>query len=519
MAEEEDDPDRLQPRLERWTVDPALLRDLRTAGERKTGARRAPSGMRSGMRSFGGTVGAEAADPEPTVRVIIELDPDWPGGTAAARASVYETLGALGSRDPATVREGSGRYVFAELTVDHIARLAGQFPAGRASPMLRLWRDQPLYPLLDKSIRTVKADACMVVFGADGADIVVAVADSGIDADHPHFAEYQNLRDLPAGVAHRDFTGENAALVDGYGHGTHVAGIVAGRTAAATMPIARVAEWRDLNDAVTTTVSRMPVDTVLRGVAPRTKLVSLKVLDSRGRGYSSALIEALEHVHEVNDAGRRIRIHCVNLSLGYPFEAEWFAAGHSPLCEVVNRLSRSGVVVVAAAGNDGSMLMQTEGRSDRQRIGLDQSINDPGNADEAITVGATHAESPHAYGVSYFSSRGPTADGRVKPDLVAPGERILSCAPATSSKLAKAFAASGTPAEPGVAYFREESGTSMAAPHVAGAVAALLSTRREFIGRPEAVKAVLVASCVDLKRKADFQGAGLLDVLRAIQSV
>jgi len=258
---------------------------------------------------------------------------------------------------------------------------------------------------------------------------------------------------------------------------------------------------------------------VLRGIAPRTKLISLKVLDETGDGYASGLIAALEHVEQTNDYGRRIKIHCVNLSLGYPFDGAWFAAGHSPLCAVVNRLSRSGTVVVAAAGNDGSALMTTEFRSGRQRVGVDQSINDPGNAEEAITVGATHAESPHQYGVSYFSSRGPTADGRIKPDLVAPGERILSCAAAGSVKLEAVLKAAKEEAVEGAAYFREESGTSMAAPHVAGAVAALLSIRPEFIGRSDAVKAVLVGNCVDLKRKADFQGAGLLDLMRAIQSI
>ena len=61
---------------------------------------------------------------------------------------------------------------------------------------------------------------------------------------------------------------------------------------------------------------------------------------------------------------------------------------------------------------------------------MDVTINDPGNADLAITVGSTHRDMPHVYGVSYFSSKGPTGDGRLKPDLVAPGEKIISCAPA-----------------------------------------------------------------------------------------
>lgn len=520
---EEKDPERLRREMARSVVDPAIIRDLRRQRE-ALDAEPAPQPAvpRTGVRRGGlerlGAARSGPAATEPTVRVIIEVNPDWPDGLDAARAVILGRLAALEIGDRANPGRGGRRYVFAELTEAEVGRFGEVAGPDRVSPILRMWRDEPLTPFLDRSVRTVKADACVATFGADGKDIVVAVADSGIDEHHLHFAAHGNLLDLPAGVGHEDFTGGHSPLTDGYGHGTHVAGIVAGMTGPGR-PIVRVGEVRDGSGTVATTATPMEAGTELRGVAPRAKLVSLKVLDDAGRGYSSALIEALEHVLDVNESGRRLRIHCVNLSLGYPFEAEWFAAGHSPLCEVVNRLSRSGVVVVAAAGNDGSILLQTEGRVNRQRLGMDQSINDPGNADEAITVGATHGESPHTFGVSYFSSRGPTADGRIKPDLVAPGERILSCAAVSSAKFTKALAASGAKVEPGTAYFREESGTSMAAPHVAGAVAAILSVRKEFVGRPAAVKEVLVRSCTDLGRKPDFQGAGLLDILRAIQSI
>ena len=141
------------------------------------------------------------------------------------------------------------------------------------------------------------------------------------------------------------------------------------------------------------------------------------------------------------------------------------------------------------------------------------TINDPGNAELAITVGSTHRDAPHTYGVSFFSSKGPTGDGRRKPDLLAPGERITSCAAGGN------LPTDGGPADPAVAVYIEESGTSMAAPHVSGAAAALLSVRREFIGRPDLIKKVIVDSAMDLGRAADFQGSGLLDVMRALQSV
>ena len=136
-----------------------------------------------------------------------------------------------------------------------------------------------------------------------------------------------------------------------------------------------------------------------------------------------------------------------------------------------------------------------------------ETINDPGNADLAITVGSTHRDSPYTYGVSYFSSKGPTGDGRMKPDLVAPGERILSCC--SSVKVGVS----------GTNTYVEDSGTSMAAPHVSGVIAAFMSIRREYIGNPEKIKELFLSTASDLGRNAYFQGKGLVDLMRAIQSV
>src|SRR5262249_21398001 len=127
----------------------------------------------------------------------------------------------------------------------------------------------------------------------------------------------------------------------------------------------------------------------IAGMAPRCKLLSLKVLDAQGAGVASNLITALEYVQRLNGYGRRLRVHGVNVSVGYDFEPEWFACGQSPLCVEVDRLVRSGVVVVVAAGNTGYGWLQGTSRG-TVAAGLDLTINDPGNAALAITVGATH---------------------------------------------------------------------------------------------------------------------------------
>ncbi|AYV46028.1 peptidase S8/S53 subtilisin kexin sedolisin [Caulobacter flavus] len=486
------------------------------------------------------------------VQVIIDPNLDYPGGRDAALKEIVALLKRVGARPlPYSTRH----HVFAKLNAAQLSELvkidgdeeAAPRTLAEASEALRkaraiykVWRDTPLLAHLDRSVRLVKADACARTFGSEGRGVTWAVIDSGIDKDHPHFITYDSLGQNvaqganvgapPAPAEHRDFTGEGDPLRDDFGHGTHVAGIIAGATPCdppvlgdpAPRPSApgavRLSRRRDETKSV-----RLHAEVIghgLSGVAPRCRLVSLKVLNAEGKGHESALLAALDHVDELNADGQRIRIHGVNISIGYPFEAEWYAAGQSPVCVAVDRLVAHGVIVVVSAGNEGSVMIRPEGSDGNKRIGLDQSISDPGNAARAITVGSTHPEAPHTFGVSYFSSRGPTADGRAKPDLVAPGERILSCASSATVReacedirLVEKF----TP-EAGVAYYREESGTSMAAPHVSGACAAFLSVHKEFVGQPEAVKAALLESATDLDRKRDFQGAGLLDLLRAIQS-
>lgn len=265
-------------------------------------------------------------------------------------------------------------------------------------------------------------------------------------------------------------------------HGTHVAGILG-------------ADWQ-LSDAT------MPPDEEqnLAGMCPDIEFYDLRVLDQEGKGSEFTVIAALQFVRHLNAHKDEPVIHGVNLSLSIPHKVDSFACGRTPVCEECERLVGNGVVVVAAAGNGGytGKLGASLGVAPYQDI----SITDPGNSELVITVGSTHRFKPHTYGVSYFSSRGPTGDGRMKPDLLAPGEKIKSTVPGTEFGQVKTL-----------------DGTSMAAPHVSGAAALLMARHTELIGQPNRIKQILCKTATDLGRVRNFQGAGMLDILRAIQSV
>ena len=216
-------------------------------------------------------------------------------------------------------------------------------------------------------------------------------------------------------------------------HGTHVAGVLAG-------------DWR-------TEDAQGPADHDVQGVCPDMELYDLRVFDANGDGDEFAILAALQYVRWLNSNASAPVIHGVNLSLSLDHEVGAYACGRTPVCDECERLLGSGTVVVAAAGNEGrAYYSMASGTAEGYR---QISITDPGNADGVITVGATHRHQPHTYGVSYFSSRGPTGDGRLKPDLVAPGEKITAPVPNLGLK--------------------SLDGTSMAAPHVSGAAALLMA--------------------------------------------
>jgi subtilisin family serine protease len=412
---------------------------------------------------------------------------------------------------------------------------------------------------IEKSIPATKADASRKLFDIDGAGIAWAVLDTGIDARHPAFKkidpktskpftdplgsksdplsnhtrivatyDFTRFRDILAEIHddHKKLIGnkdlikvtsdsndksldetemvdfmreterdlKNGRMLDWtiisplfriphnkreykepeHSHGTHVAGIIGAG------------------------LQKEFATKAMIGMCPGIGLYDIRVLDADGQGDEFNILAAIQFLRWLNSQKDGIIVHGANMSFSMIHEVASYGCGQTPVCNACERLVSDGIVVVAAAGNLGQAMYQDKNGLLSQGFRI-VNITDPGNSEEVITVGATHRDRPHSYGVSYFSSKGPTGDGRVKPDLVAPGEKIVS--------LAK---------DEGI---ERMDGTSMAAPHVSGAAALLLAKHKELIGQPRRVKDILCKTATDLGREKYFQGCGMLDVLRAIQSV
>lgn len=350
-------------------------------------------------------------------------------------------------------------YVFATIAnCKEAQRLEKSFADKKKSPCINhVWLIKQMRECVEESQKTINAPAARMLFDSEGEGVHWAVLDTGIDVAHAYFAANGNCSD----DRRFDFTSEG--LADVKEHGTHVAGIIA-------------------------------------KIAPKVTLYDYKVLGAE-MSDSSWTIRAMHDIRKKNfEAGETV-IHGVNLSLGGSVEIGSYGCGWSPECQEANRLADSGVVVCVAAGNDGhkDLAAVSMGELEIYRTFMDVGILDPGNAEKVITIGSCHRTRPHSFGPSFFSSKGPTGDGRLKPDCLAPGEKIVS-ARAHHGEIPK-------------------SGTSMSCPHVSGSIAVFLSAKPEYKGRAAEVKRILLESCTDLERDKYFQGAGLVDLLRMIQKV
>jgi serine protease AprX len=274
-----------------------------------------------------------------------------------------------------------------------------------------------------------------------GSGVTVALLDSGI----------ANVPDLPRPLYRQSFVGLQG---DPYGHGTHVAGIIAGNGS-----------------------SSKNGSNVFAGIAQGVNLVDLQVLNASGGSSDSVVISAIATAISLKD---KYNIKVINLSLGRPIQESYLL---DPLCIAVEQAWKAGITVVVAAGNGGRMGYST--------------ILSPGNDPYVITVGAMKPMGTDPRNddlVASYSSRGPTTvDGIIKPDIVAPGNETISVL-SPGSTLAGEYPGNIIPPSSygltGAPAYLTLNGTSMAAP-VVSATAALLIGREPGI-TPDTIKARLM---------------------------
>lgn len=316
--------------------------------------------------------------------------------------------------------------------------------------------DRVLRASLNVSTQAIRCDHYCRQLGYNGSGVKVAILDSGIDPNHPDFAAKN--------IIWRDFVGISTSPYDDFGHGTHCAGIITGTGQAS--------------------------NGIYRGVAPGvTDLIIGKVLDSNGNlRKASMAISALDWA-----ASQGAQIISCSWNTYTPCD------GSCQLCQKVDECARRGIVVVASAGN----------------IGPDPgTVSCPGTAFNVITVGASDDRNTPFIDDDIMwshSSRGPTRDGRPKPDVLAPGVRIISCrASGTDIRTSEdAFISDN---------YVECSGTSMATPFVAGVAALLLQAHQGWT--PGMVKQAIKSTAVlndnlQLPTEND-RGKGIVDAYGAV---
>ena len=436
-----------------------------------------------------------------------QLSKDLPPTTSNAQVDVIVQFKTLPTKDQLKLLGpyGQVKKTFNSIKAVNVTVSASVLAALKADPNVKYVSPNRNHrAFLDLTAAAVNANVAWQ-YGFDGTGVGVAVIDSGI----------VQKQDLTAanGVTSRIVYSENFATgqtdaSDGYGHGTHVAGIIGSNGSSST---------------------GVGFKRTFKGIAPNVNLVNLRVLDANGGGLEADVIAAIQQAINLQST---YNIRVINLSLGRPvFESYTL----DPLCQAVEAAWQAGIVVVVAAGNYGrDNTLGTLGYG---------TISSPGNDPYAITVGAMNTNGTASTSddtIASFSSKGPTlADHIVKPDLVAPGNNVISLL-APNSTLALSFPKTlilnatyetlGLPGKSGD-YFRL-SGTSMATPVVAGAAALLIQQHPSLT--PDQVKARLMKTAaknitlystgIDATTLQSFTdqadiftvGAGYLDIAAAL---
>lgn len=317
----------------------------------------------------------------------------------------------------------------------------------------KIYHDFRVNVYLHESVPLIGANSVWSSY--NGSGITVAVIDTGIDSNHP---------DLKGKVVDQVSFISGESPNDGFGHGTHVAGIIAGSGSSSG------GEYI--------------------GVAPQASIMNIKVEDNHGWGNASSIMSGIEYAV---DNGADI----ISMSLG---EVIWPADGTDPLAVTANAAVDAGVVVIASAGNSGGAFL----------------IASPASAEKVIAVGATTKQDS----IASYSSAGPTWDHRIKPEVVAPGGATFIYSDPAALGIVSAKAP-GSVLEMWYSeclvgeYYMALSGTSMAVPHVSGVAALMLQAHPDWT--PDQIKQQLMNTGVDVGYDPITQGAGRIDAISAVE--